>query len=512
VFLPRPQDYRMYYLLFTRFFCLPCVSTVVASADPRHNIFLLFGSTIRLESHHPTMLRLLRNRRLEGNKDDCEVLGEDEQESLILESSESKPPTGGPIVSSLQQRRERRRCSAPCKRWRYIFLLGLLSIAAIQISQNPYRIARHKKLFGQLIDIFHARFISDHRPDFWTCTGGCLEVSEHKCLGKSVSLHPGVTRGASGWEDIQTSPLDFQNIQSHATTTVNGTLIYMHDKRKYIVNAFHHTLWNVLAYGSMPDHKDLTIAYKIENLPWIEHVVLLAADVYGWHVMNMINHTSSNNSIAANNNGWLCTDNNNDNSNVMIVGEGDSLRDYAFSELPRIRNELRAQALERTLQPPNATTVREQIVFFTRQNMTSRVIRNVEILVDLFREDLFDIRLVHRLPLLVEDRITLFAAADLLIAPSGVWAPNVLWMKDGACMVELQQYRLNSWLRRYGMESLFERGHLITLTDNYFNKSEPDKKWIPRQWGGLDDFQGELVAPDLKRALRRSRKCSRFLK
>ena len=457
------------------------------------------------------MLRLLRNRPLEGNEDDCEI-GEDEQKSLILESEPKQPPAGVPVVSSLQQRREGRCCSAPCKRWRYFVLLGLLPITAIQISQNPDRIARHKKLFGQLYDIFHARFISsDHRPDFWTCTGSCLEVSEHKCLGKSVSLHPGVTRGASGWEDIQLSPLDFQNIHSHATTTVNGTLIFMHDKRLHIVNAFHHTLWNVLAYGSMPDHKDLTIAYKIEILPWIEHVVLLAADVYGWNVINMINHTSSNSSIAANN-GWLCADNNNDNSNVMIVGEGNSLRDYAFSELPRIRNELRARAVESMLQPQNATAVREQIVIYTRQNMTSRVICNVEILVDLFPEDLFDIRLVHCLPSLVEDQITLFATADLLIAPSGVWAPNVLWMKDGACMVELKQYRLNSWLRRYGMESLFERGHLITLTDNYFNKSEPDKKWIPRQRGGLDDFQGELVAPDLKRALRRSRKCSRFLK
>jgi len=499
------------------------------------------------------MLRMLRSRRLDdnnnNNRDDDElIIDDDEQKALILgDESEPKPSTAPRVVplSSfppylLPLAFRRRFAALACKRWRGLtplLLLGLLTFAAIRIRHNPYRIARNAMLLEQLYNVVRARFWSDHRPDLFQCTGGCLQVVSkyHQCLGEFVSLHhrgvvlPQNDKATSGWANLPLASAKLsqqENIRNHATT-VNGTLIFMHDKRVNIINAFHHTLWNVLAYGSMPENnQDLTIAYKIEHLPWVEYVLLLAAEVYGWNLINVIHPTSSSNSTSssssgaadASNHGWLCTANNDDNE-ALIVGTGRSLRHYGYSELPRIRNELRARALERTIEqqqaPQNMTTTstREQIVIYTRQGMKTRVIRNVEILVDLFRQDdFFDIRLVHHMPQSAADQIALFASIDLLIAADNGWAPNVLWMKDGACLVELQQYRRNSWLRLYGMEKLFERGHLMTLTGNYFNKSQPDKKWIPRQWGGLDDFQAELLVPDVRRALRRSRKCRRFLK
>jgi hypothetical protein len=132
-------------------------------------------------------------------------------------------------------------------------------------------------------------------------------------------------------------------------------------------------------------------------------------------------------------------------------------------------------------------------------------------LVDLFDDNRFEVTVHTRIPASFWEQVAFFADIDLLIAPNGGWAPNVLWLPPEACLVEIHLYRLDSWIRMFGLESVLGPGRFLTVTGDY---SDPNVARLNRRnrKGGDDDILSERLAPDLRSALQKSPACRHFLK
>jgi hypothetical protein len=186
-------------------------------------------------------------------------------------------------------------------------------------------------------------------------------------------------------------------------------------------------------------------------------------------------------------------------------------------ELKQMRQEIRRMALQNGQvrhihsNKDEFDIIKEHIVIYTRQDSQWRNLLEVQELIRLFDLDKYSISVVHSMPTSFYGQVELFANADLLIAPNGGWAPNVLWMSNVACLVELHLYREDSWLNMFGLGKLFEDGRFMAVTGNY---SDPNAERIkrPSRKGGDDMILGSLVATDIKHALRKSSTCVRFLK
>jgi hypothetical protein len=153
---------------------------------------------------------------------------------------------------------------------------------------------------------------------------------------------------------------------------------------------------------------------------------------------------------------------------------------------------------------------RKRVVIYTRKDSKWRNVKNASVLVDLFDDSRFEVAVHPRIPASFWEQVAFFADIDLLIAPNGGWAPNVLWMPPEACMVEIHQYRLDSWIHMFGLERVLGPGRFLTLTGDY---SDPNVKKLnrPGRNGGDDNISSERLAPDLRSALQKSAACQHFL-
>ena len=211
--------------------------------------------------------------------------------------------------------------------------------------------------------------------------------------------------------------------------------------------------------------------------------------------------------------------------NMFMNGYLRNIRKYGFSvmELKQIRQEMREAALEevRVRHLPsnkddmklNIDRQQEQIIIYTRQDTNYRNLLEVEKIAALFDSKKCNISVVHSMPTDFYDQVELFASADLFIAPNGGWNPNVLWMSNEACLVELHLYREDSWLNMFGLADLFEKRRFMAITGDYSDSNAQRIKRPGRKGGGDDMIFGSLVASDIENSLRMSSTtCSRFLK
>jgi hypothetical protein len=113
------------------------------------------------------------------------------------------------------------------------------------------------------------------------------------------------------------------------------------------------------------------------------------------------------------------------------------------------------------------------------------------------------------------DKSSFFSSVNLFIAPNGGWNPNVLWMRDEACLVELHLIKLDSWLQMFGLSTLFKRGHFHNVTGDFrpLGNLTATSVHKPRNYRGVTDgrLAGSRVAPAVAKALRGHPDCSRFL-
>lgn len=361
-------------------------------------------------------------------------------------------------------------------------------------------------LYGGVKAFLLNKYSSDI-PVLTECTGKCLQVHAQTCLGKTVPLR--------GWNRYvhKKGIANAKIIPSGATVhNLTGTVVVLRIRFSNNINhAFHDDLWGVLAYGSRrASSSKLTIAYT-SNVSWVVAVLELAAAAYDWQLID----ATKGSSVVPDPTTWFCA-----SDAAYRNGIVRNIHHYRYAELSRIRSDLRHRALQHKEVTKSATsmnviekvaTTKERIIIFTREDTPWRQLKHVEFIIARLDTDHFSVHIVHQMPESFNDQVELFNSAALLIAPNGGWAPNVLWMSDEACLMEIHLYRTDSWIRSFGLASLFETGNFMTVTGNYHDESASPRVVRPHRRGGDDEIQGELVVEDLVRALQKSQNCRRFL-
>jgi Glycosyltransferase 61 len=339
------------------------------------------------------------------------------------------------------------------------------------------------------VKAFVLNVVASDVPVLMECTGKCVQVHSRNCLGETVPLR--------GWDKYAHCWVAVPDMREGvATYNVSGTVIVLNIRVPDNVNhAFHDDLWGVLGYGSRSAESNITIAYT-NSVPWVSDVLQLAAAAYHWQLLDTRKGSSVVPDVA-----WICA-----SDKAHINGRVRNLHHYRYTELSRIRSDLRQRALELVETARNGgsesaaatqveTMQKERIVIYTRDDSPWRQLKHTEFITRLLDTNKFDVHIQQRMPVPFADQVELFSGAALLIAPNGGWAPNVLWMSDAACLLEIHLYHTDSWIKQFGLASLFRPEHFVTVTGNYHN-----------------EFQGDLFAFDLARALRKSRGCRRFLR
>lgn len=362
--------------------------------------------------------------------------------------------------------------------------------------------------FSEGVFEWKARMQQPSDPPFLTeCTGGCLQVTHRNCLGDIVPIR-GHDKYQHKWHELAPSESSAVH-DSQDTIHARGTVVFFHTDHDNINHIFHDDFWSILTFGSqLSANETLTVAYDTNNSPWILAVMQLAAELYGWKLLDARKTTLTDNE-------WICTD-----GALYINGYVRNLRLHRFSELPRIRDDLRRQATT-LIETPNTDMVnstaikteKERIVIYSRDDSPYRQMKQTELLIDLFNVDEYDIHIQSKMPESFVEQVEMFAGAALLLAPTGGWVPNLLWMSDAACLVEVHLYDADSWIQYFGLSHLFRPGNFIKVTGNYHDKRATGAKVKrAKRQGGDDEIQSKLLAPDLVRALRKSPNCRRFLR
>jgi hypothetical protein len=151
------------------------------------------------------------------------------------------------------------------------------------------------------------------------------------------------------------------------------------------------------------------------------------------------------------------------------------------------------------------------VVIYTRNESSFRQLHEPEALQNLFNDTLVNITVVSHMPRDFWDQVRLFASVDVLIAPNGRWSPNVIWMPQDACIVELHLYKIDSWIQMFGLHRRFQQGNFMTLTGDY---SAPNVTRVDRFFrrGGDDALMGTRLVSDFLKLGHANERCpGRFL-
>ena len=345
----------------------------------------------------------------------------------------------------------------------------------------------------------------------YTCNSGCINFSPHipACIGGfNASYGP-----KRPWNEVFH---DNASIGSAFNLTGNTMSIFVGHGN--INHAFHDEMFSALAWLFYLRQKvnlsdTLNIIIHAEYSPWAYELLSLCNTTFNWGALSFRQLTSPQKNAMT-----ICSN----EGKMFMNGFLRNIKLYGLPiiELKQMRQEMRQAALENIQVPYNHIIKdeleiqrKEQIIIYTRQDSIYRNLVEVHELLGLFDLDKYSISVVHMMPTDFYAQVELLASADLLIAPTGGWAPNILWMSNEACLVELHLYKEDSWINKFGLVDLFEGGRFMTVTGDYSDPKAERIKRSGRKGGGDDTILGSLVAPDVENALRKSSTaCSRFLR
>ena len=328
----------------------------------------------------------------------------------------------------------------------------------------------------------------------------------------------------------------FINHGNHTTTILTGDVVVVlsiHTPLRNINHILHDDFWSILSYFSQPytlqklqRSKPVTVTLVHDySSPWLTSLVEIIVQAYPWWNVAP--------PLPAYDNQWICTSLS-PSQNLYVNGFIRNMHWYQLPELIRIRNDLRSVAYEKVTNDDiwtkllddsnetvaassivfNATkTEKEWIVIYTREDTETRNIHDTQKIIDAMDTDRYNVHIQRYMPRNFYEQVAMFGMADLMIAPNGGWTPNVLWMKDTACMVEIHLYDTNSWLVKHGLASLFQPTHVHILTGDYHNYTlYGPRLQLPNRHGGDDEIQGSMVVADIVQQLQQSPDCQRFLR
>jgi hypothetical protein len=457
---------------------------------------------------------------------------------------DDKSHTGRPIGGCCRRRRRRRR------RTTSVVVVAAFAIFTL-IFRGRFRsvsLAIHNSLTTYFTPLTSTK-IGDTVPHLIECLHQCLYFgSPPGCFNSSGVPLRGANRWADEWKQVIgrtglviPDEISDKNVEGYSnidktTTIFSGDIVVamrIHTSLRNINHIFHDDFWSVLSYFSQP----LTLepqytgddAIKPETTVnvtfihdytsrWLIGLLDIITQAYPW--WNVLPQLSSYHDR------WICTSSSKQQK-LYVNGYIRNMHDYQLQELSRIRNDLRTVALKdvtkynlwsKVLEDANTTIKtevdKEWIVIYTREDGPTRQIHDTKAIVDALDTERYAIHIQRFMPSNFLEQVAMFSMADLLIAPNGGWTPNVLWMKDTACLVELHLYNENSWLVLFGLSSLFQPAHHVQIvTGDYHNSTINGPRVIlPNRNGGDDEIQGSMVIADVVKKLKQSPDCQRFLK
>ena len=327
------------------------------------------------------------------------------------------------------------------------------------------------------------------------------------------------------------------NVTTVIDTSDAVVVMRIHTPLRNINHIFHDDFWSVLSYFSQPTtllsttngntsteqqmKKNTSVAFIHDyTSPWFTSLLEIIVQAYPWWIVLP--------PLPSYHDRWICTSLPSPQQRLYINGYIRDMQYYQLPELKRIRNDLRSVAWQRVTERQlweswwddrnhtnnnNTDDDLEWIVIYTREDTSTRQIHDTEAILAALDTDRYAVHVQRQMPDTLEGQVALFARADLLIAPNGGWTPNVLWMKDTACLVEIHLYDTNSWLVKHGLSSLFVPGTIQVVTGDYHNSTMYGPRvQYPNRHGGDDEIQGSMVISDIVRHLTSSPDCQRFLK
>lgn len=336
----------------------------------------------------------------------------------------------------------------------------------------------------------------------YTCNSGCIDFSKKipACIGgyrNSPSQGP--------WGEV----LDISSIANAVNLTGNVMSLFVNNDN--INHALHDDLWTGLAWLDMLRQEmviadNMNVIIHADKSPWASEFLRLCNVTFNWRAQDFRTLSSPNNVTSL----TVCAQ-----GGVMFMnGFLRKISEFGISRLKSMQKELRQVALQNVNGHINSKEDgrKEHIVIYTRLDSDWRNLLQVEDLVRLFDSDKYNVSVVSSMPNDFYKQVKIFAEADLLIAPNGGWSPNVLWMHDDACLVEVHLYKTDSWIQMFGLHNVFKSSHFITVTGDYH---DPNKARVRRKYrvGGDDNILGSLLAPDIEKTLRKNTQspCNRFL-
>jgi uncharacterized protein involved in tolerance to divalent cations len=405
--------------------------------------------------------------------------------------------------------------------------------------------------------------VEDTVPHLIECVDKCLLISHPQgCYNSDGVPLRGDNRWANQWKQVtdnntlsslslSNQSYDYNTNTNHSDgfispdnqtrTIITGDIVvvlFIHTPERNINHIFHDDFWSILSYFSQPStlqqmqHSTtgnnsvaapvtVTLVHDYSS-PWLTSLVEIIVQAYPWW---NVARTSSYQTR------WICTSLS-QSQKLYVNGYIRDMHSYQLPELIRIRDDLRSVAYHQVtndkiwtkiLEDSNATVAeteatttakQELIVIYTREDTSTRNIHDAQKLIDALDTDRYRVHVQRYMPSNFYEQVAMFGMADLLIAPNGGWTPNVLWMKDTACLVEIHLYDTNSWLVQNGLASLFQPAHHVqVVTGDYHNSTVYGPRLqLPNRHGGDDEIQGSMVISDIVQQLQQSPDCQRFLR
>ena len=352
----------------------------------------------------------------------------------------------------------------------------------------------------------------------YTCHSGCIDFSPSLPAPACIGGYNSNNGRRYPWDQVS-----FDNTSIVDTINITGDTLSIYIRHENINHAFHDEMFSALAWlyrlkKQMTLLDNLNIIIHANMHPWSSELLRLCNVTFHWlaHSVEQLISSQKENSSTI-----VCSE----EGSMFMNGYLRNIRKYGLSviELKQMRQEMREAALEEVRvrhmlsnkDDPrlNIHGQKEQIIIYTRQDTSYRNLLEVEKIAALFDSKKYNISVVHSIPMDFYDQVELFDSADLFIAPNGGWNPNILWMSNEACLIELHLYREDSWLNMFGLVDLFEKGRFMAITGDYSDSNAQRIKRPGRKGGGDDIILGSLVVSDIENALRMSSTtCGRFLK
>lgn len=321
-------------------------------------------------------------------------------------------------------------------------------------------------------------------PYIYSCSSGCVkgyfwpqsQSTQMACIG---------SYDTDGGEKRPWAESNDENLES--PVLIKGNVLAVYSPNGNINHALHDDIWSAILWLSKAPYNVTVIIHT--NNPWTSGILRLAGNVYNWNVYQAPNAS------------LFCA-----TESMYLNGFIRGIINYERERIKVIANDLRNAVV-----PSRPTPEREKIVIYSRLDSEWRQLSQVEFVTDLFNQTSYDVEILPTMPKDFDEQARVMSEADLFIAPNGGWAPNVLWMHDSACLVELHLYRVDSWIAMFGLSTIFPEGNFMTVTGDYKDPAKP-KIERPGRNGGDDEILGSRVAPDIRNALSKSPQCKRFLK